>query len=264
MKLDVCIPALKRVSAEFEEMIRREIPVNRIIYSSLKPLGTARQELIEQVSTDWFAFVDTDVELMPGWFSKVWRLVNDKTGAVDGMWSYTLEPEVDAYQQSMEELARIFGKKTSTELVTRAFTGDTLIRTGLVKDIEIPPVPVWEDEFIKQHITRKGYEWKRTKEAVCLHHRRLNISQAYDSGYYGYYFGGISPMQAVKNLTTIVPKATFAVLRTGKWRLLPMQTSREFRTSLGCLVAWLKGRKYDWDRYDAIRTSKGQHMFQAQ
>jgi len=85
--VDVCVPALQVPSKSFEEMLRRELPVNRILYSEAKPLGTARQQLIEAVSTDWFVFVDTDVELLPGWFDMVWSMVDDRTGAVDGFCS---------------------------------------------------------------------------------------------------------------------------------------------------------------------------------
>jgi glycosyltransferase involved in cell wall biosynthesis len=219
-------------------MIKREIPVNNIICSYVKPLGTARQELIDKVSTDWFIFIDTDVELLPGWFEKVWSMVDDHTGAVDGLWSYTVEPEVDAYQKAMNELARILGRKTSTGSVARAFTGDTLIRTDLVIDINIPPVPVFEDEYIKRHILRKGFEWRRTPEVVCLHHREMNIRQAYESGYYAYYLGMMKPQQAIKNLITIIPKSLYAALITGMWKIIPMQLNREVRTSYGCLTAW--------------------------
>lgn len=92
MKVDVCIPTLVEPSSEFEEMIKREIPVNNIIYSYVKPLGKARQELIEKVSTEWFVFVDTDIILLPDWFRKMWRYVDEKTGAVDGLWLYNLQP----------------------------------------------------------------------------------------------------------------------------------------------------------------------------
>lgn len=263
MRIDVCVPVLHKPPTQFEEMLKRELPVNEIIYSFAKPLGTARQELIEKVTTDWFVFVDDDVELLPGWWDEVWRLVDPLTGAVEGLWSYTVEPEVDAYQNAMADLARALGKKTSVERLVRAFTGDALIRTELVKDIKIPPVPVYEDEFIKQHIITKGpnqrrtpdarsfvlpdnerYRWKRTSGVVCLHHRGLNIGQAWIAGYYAYYFGRMTPKQAVKNLVTIGPKTLYAVWRTGMWKIIPMQLNRELRTSLGCLTAWAKGDRF--------------------
>ena len=102
MKVDVCVPTLQKPPAAFEEMIKRELPVNRIIYSQAEPLGTARQELIENVSTEWFVFVDTDVELLPGWFSAVWSMVDEKTGAIDGLWSYTIQPEVRCVPEGHE------------------------------------------------------------------------------------------------------------------------------------------------------------------
>ncbi|MEM4201544.1 MAG: glycosyltransferase family A protein [Nitrososphaerales archaeon] len=88
----MCIPTLVEPSSEFEEMIKREIPVNNIIYSYDRPLGVARQRLIESVSTEWFVFVDTDVVLLPGWFEKVWRYVDATTG--EGVTGYVPD-EID-------------------------------------------------------------------------------------------------------------------------------------------------------------------------
>jgi hypothetical protein len=244
MKVDVCVPTIQKPSSEFEAMIVRELPVNDILYSYAKPLGTARQELIDRVSTEWFVFVDTDVDLLPGWFPAVWKMVDDRTGAVDGMWSYTIQPEVDAYWRAMRSLAQHLGRRTAVEMTIRAFTGDTLVRTELVKDIRIPPVPVYEDEFIKMHIQAKGYSWKRTPDIVCLHNRRLNVEQAWIAGYYAYYFKRMSAGQAVKNLLTIFPKSIYAAADSGMLRIIPMQVERELKTSLGCLAACLKHDSY--------------------
>lgn len=238
--VDVCVPALQVASKSFEKMLRRELPVNRILYSEAKPLGTARQQLIEAVSTDWFVFVDTDVELLPGWFDMVWSMVDDRTGAVDGLWSYTVQPEVDAFGKAMNDLDQLLGKTRAGERpVVRGLTGDTLVRTETVKDIKIPPVPVYEDEFIRMHITAKGYQWKRTLQVVCLHHRKLNINQAWLSGYYAHYFRKMTAWQAIRSLLTIFPRVIYAAAVTGMLGIIPMQVERELRSSLGCLSAWL-------------------------
>ena len=243
-KVDVCVPALQKPSSTFEEMLKREIPVHDIIISYAKPLGTARQELIERVNTDWFCFVDLDIELLPGWWKKMNAMVDSQTGGIEGMWSYTIEPEVDAYTDAMRDLAHMLGKKTAIERLARAFTGDLLIRTESVRGITIPPVPVWEDEFIRRYIVSRGFTWKMVKEVVCLHHRKLNVGQAWDAGYYSHKLGMMSAEQAVRNLVTIIPKSLYAVAKTGMWKIIPMQVRREVLTSLGCLTAWTKRDSY--------------------
>ena len=143
----------------------------------------------------------------------------------------------------MSGLAKILHRQTAVEII-RAFTGDTLVRTELVRDIRIPPVPVYEDEFIKMHIQAKGYSWKRTTELVCLHHRTLNVQQAWIAGYYAYYFKRMSARQAFKNLLTVFPKSIYAAADSGMLHIIPMQVERELRTSLGCLAAWWKNDVY--------------------
>jgi len=237
--VDVCVPVLQAPSKSFEEMLRRELPVNRILYSEAKPLGTARQQLIEAVSTDWFVFVDSDVELLPGWFDMVWSMVDDRTGAVDGPCSWPDQPEVDAYNKVVKGLDQLLGKTRAGERPIRAFTGDTLVRTETVKDIKIPPVPVFEDEFIRMHIEAKGYLWKRTPQVVCLHHRKLNINQAWLSGYYAHYFRKMSAGLAIRSLLLIFPRVIYAAAVTGMLGIIPMQVERQLKHSLGCLSACL-------------------------
>jgi hypothetical protein len=191
------------------------------------------------VSTDWFVFVDTDVELLPGWFDLVWSMVDDRTGAVDGFWSYTVQPEVDAYAKAMKKLDQFLGKRRDGERPVRAFTGNTLVRTETVKDIKIPPVPLYEDEFIRMHIEAKGYLWKRTPQVVCLHHRKLNNNQAWLAGYYAHYVRKMSAEQAIKNLLTIFPKVIYAAAATGMLGIIRLQVEREIKISFGCLSACL-------------------------
>ena len=170
--------------------------------------------------------------------------IDSHTGGVDGVWSYTIEREVDAYADAMKDLAHLLGKQTAVERMTRAFYGDVVVRTEAVEGISIPPIATaYEDEFIRRYIVAQGFKWKRCQEVVCLHHRKLNVGQAWDCGYYGYKFGMISPRQAIQNLLTIVPKSAFAVARTKMWRIIPMQLNREIRTSAGCLAAWLRSEK---------------------
>jgi hypothetical protein len=233
MKFDVCVTALKKPPQEFEDMIQREIPTNTILYSYLKPLGTARQELIDQVDTSWFFFIDTDIVLLPGFYKTISSYADERTGGIDGMWSHPLDSGLDLYQEQMKDLARLMGKKTATEKVARAFTGEAMIRTDLVKDVHIPPIPVFEDEFIKRHIVSKGYDWKRTKEVICLHMRKMNIGQAFNSGYWGHQLGYISVKRSLKNAVTIFPKTAYATLRTKQVSIISTQINREIRTTLG-------------------------------
>jgi hypothetical protein len=58
----------------------------------------------------------------------------------------------------------------------RGGTHDTLIRTDLVKDIEIPKVlHVFEDTYIKDWITQKGYKLIACYDPYCIHYRPASV-----------------------------------------------------------------------------------------
>src|SRR2546430_944595 len=81
--VDVLVPSLKGLSNEFEEHLRSRIPVHCILTSSVIGPARARQELMDRVDTDWFAFVDDDVKLRPNWWSTVTGMIDPGVGAVE-------------------------------------------------------------------------------------------------------------------------------------------------------------------------------------
>lgn len=180
----------ERMLQECLESIYETVPVNRLIivdgYSTDKTLkivhgfqekygnivtamdngtrGSARLKGIRLVETDWFLFVDSDVTLCNGWFAKAKRLVNKDIGAVWGteVW--------DGIQNSV--VLQLFLKITRRIFDLRGGTHDLLVRREAVKDIKIPRnLHVFEDAFIKDWITKKGYKLIATYDPYCIHFR---------------------------------------------------------------------------------------------
>ncbi|HLN46419.1 MAG: glycosyltransferase family 2 protein [Chloroflexota bacterium] len=180
----------ERMLQECLESIYETVPVNRLIivdgYSTDETLkivdafqekyrniitamdngtrGSARLKGIRLVETDWFLFVDSDVTLCNGWFVKAKRLVNKDIGAVWGteVW--------DGIQNSV--VLQLFLKITRRIFDLRGGTHDLLVRREAVKDIKIPRnLHVFEDAFIKDWITKKGYKLIATYDPYCIHFR---------------------------------------------------------------------------------------------
>jgi glycosyltransferase involved in cell wall biosynthesis len=58
----------------------------------------------------------------------------------------------------------------------RGGTHDTLIRTNLVEDIEIPKnLHVFEDAYIKDWMNKKGYKMIACYDPYCVHYRPQNV-----------------------------------------------------------------------------------------
>jgi len=130
--------------------------------------ATARQKGIDQVKTEWFMFVDSDAVLCKDWFKKAEKHLGQNVGAIWGIevWSTIQNPV----------LLKTFLWITRKIFDLRGGTHDTLIRTDLVKDIEIPKfLHVFEDAYIKDWITQKGYNLIACYNPYCLHFRPASV-----------------------------------------------------------------------------------------
>jgi glycosyltransferase involved in cell wall biosynthesis len=174
--------------------IYRNVPVNRLIvvdaYSTDKTLdivkefqekhgnvlvvrdrgnrASARQMGLRQVSTEWFMFVDSDVILCENWFQKAEKYVGNDVGGIWGIevWSTIRSPA----------MLKMFLWITRKIFDLRGGTHDTLVRTSLVKDIEIPKgLHVFEDAYIKDWITEKGYKVIACYDPYCIHYRPEDV-----------------------------------------------------------------------------------------
>jgi len=126
--------------------------------------GSARSKGIKLVETEWFMFVDSDVVLCDNWYTKALRFVKGDVGAVWGIeiWSGINHPVV----------LKTFLKITRRIFELRGGTHDLLIRTETVKDIAIPDhLHVFEDAFITEWISRKGYKLAAAYDPYCIHFR---------------------------------------------------------------------------------------------
>jgi glycosyltransferase involved in cell wall biosynthesis len=113
--------------------------------------ATARQKGIENVESEWFLFIDSDVVLCRNWYQKATKYIDNKVGAVWGteVWSTIQNPST----------LKMFLLVTRKIFDARGGTHDTLIRTSTVKDIHIPwNLHVFEDAYIKDWITSKRLE----------------------------------------------------------------------------------------------------------
>jgi len=144
------------------------------IYSNIKIIfdhgtrASARQKGIQEVQTEWFLFLDSDVVLCRNWYQKAIKCIAPQTGAVWGIeiWSTIKNPK----------MLKLFLIVTHKIAQIRGGTHDALIKTALVKDIQIPSkLHVFEDTYIKDHITKKGYNFITCYDPFCIHYRSNTV-----------------------------------------------------------------------------------------
>ena len=141
---------------------------NVVIVEDSGTRGSARSEGIKLVTTKWFMFVDSDVVLCKNWFTKALGHVKSNVGAVWGIEIW------DGLQNS--HVLKLFLKITRRIFDLRGGTHDLLVRTENVKDIEIPKnLHVFEDAFIAEWISKKGYKLVATYDPYCVHFRPATV-----------------------------------------------------------------------------------------
>lgn len=240
-RVDVLVPSLKGLSSEFVEHVRSRIPVHCILTSSVVGPARARQELMERVDTEWFAFVDDDVKLRPNWWSTITGMISADVGGVEGQWSYLAgDKRVDDYARAMARLARLSRQESWRDRIDRAFTGDTLVRTEAVKSIRMPNIPVWEDEYIRRWVEKNGFRWLRTPHVVCDHMRTYNLKPSYNVGRYGYYLGRLSVRTQLRRVVQLPFKVLFAVVYTGNIHTGTFAVEKDLNIFKGVLQAYVQ------------------------
>jgi len=130
--------------------------------------ATARSEGIRRVNTDWFLFVDSDVILCKNWFQKANAYLHDDVGAVWGIEVWSTIRDVRMLKFFLWITRKIFD--------IRGGTHDTLVRREAVKDLQIPcDLHVFEDAYIKNHITNKGFRVVACYDPYCIHFRPESV-----------------------------------------------------------------------------------------
>lgn len=130
--------------------------------------ATARQKGIENVTTEWFIFVDSDVVLCKNWHEKAKQHIDPHVGAVWGI-------EVWSTIQNHTAL-KLFLWVTRGIFNLRGGTHDTLIRTKAIADIRIPKkLHVFEDAYIKNWIQKNDYSVIACYIPFCLHFRPKDV-----------------------------------------------------------------------------------------
>ncbi len=111
---------------------------------STSPLSHAREKLIQNSDTDWILFVDDDIIWSPETLDRMFQAIDSDTGAID-----------------TQILDRGQTLHFTTSRVTRGWLGFTLVRREAVEDWHPPPLQRFEDEHLRRHILKKGFQYKR-------------------------------------------------------------------------------------------------------
>jgi len=173
--------------------------------------------------------LDSDIILNHGWFKNISSYTsNGRIGAVEGSFHLRyIEPHLDDFDSAMKKMREVFNFLERPSKIQRAFTGDTLIRTEVVKDIDIPDfLHVYEDEYIKSWIEKKGYIWFKAPNALCIHCRGAqnpNPIAAYSDSYFAFAVGYRNFTQSLFATLILIPKLLLAMVIKPNFKMVLWQ-----------------------------------------
>jgi len=224
------------------EAIKKFFP-EALIMKSDADLGKARQEAIRYIDTEWFVFVDDDIELCSGWFESITSRMTYETGAVAALPLVTLRwlRKYSLYARKMAQELRREWK------VGRAiYLSNTLIHTRLVKDWSPPRyVTSYEDALLSWHILDKGHVCLILYNLHVKHHGKWGLRSGKKNlwHYSGARFIGhtdFATKRLIRRLLFSPLKGFYACIRLREPLILLYVILSEFY----CLKGWLQ-----WDKH---------------
>src|SRR5437870_12248843 len=168
-------------------------------------------------------------------------MIGPDVGGVEGLWSYLAgDKRVDDYTRAMARLSKLLRQESWRDRIDRAFTGDTLLLAEAVKNIRMPNIPVWEDEYIRRWVEKNGYRWLRTPKVVCDHLRTYNLRLAYETGKYGYYLGRLSLKGQLRRVAQLPIKVLFSLAYTRNLRTGSFAIEKDLKIFKGVLHGYVQ------------------------
>jgi glycosyltransferase involved in cell wall biosynthesis len=212
--------------------IERHKELNPLILFDEGNRATARQKGIEHVSSELFAFIDSDVVLTQNWFSQIIPYFEDpKVGAV---WGAAIQTALKR-RKYFEAMAKLYGKRPLDMMKSygeqRGCLHDTMIRTEAVKDIKIPPhLHVMEDHFVRSYLENKGWIWVSTDKPFVYHNMGEDSpDNAYMDAYYGWKLGVYNRTWYAKHLALSWAKLLYLLLSTRDVQVVRSEAVKEWQ-----------------------------------
>lgn len=175
--------------------------------------GKARETGINSVDAEWFAFIDSDVILRQGWSGKIFQHIKEENGKIGAVESNFVHHYPDGTPQFPQFAQVINGNRVDP----RALTITTLVKTDAVADIKIPDdLPIYEDEFIKKWLEKKGFIWLKVVEPTVDHFPRPKpFKDAYLMGIYSVRYHLPSPWRIIAVSIVTPLKFFYFWIKTG-------------------------------------------------
>lgn len=240
------IIVVDRFSSDGTVNVIKEVFPSAIIVQLTENLARARAAGIKLVHTDWFLFIDSDVEIPKGWFKKILSNLSEGVAVVHG---YALpvshvSRKWNDFIYSFSGVPKLIDIDSSNPDKARGLTDATLLLRKAVEDWNAPSyLPGFEDHHMLRHVVNKGYKWRMLPRLYVNHYGKF-ISRLkkvrWDSACSRMIkFSNHNIKTLLRRTITGLLLAILGALKTGEPRIIPhIFFNRLF--SLSGYVGWTK------------------------
>lgn len=162
------------------DVVRQFFGDKLIAVKTRASLGLARYIGIKLVDTKWFAFIDSDVEILDGWYKEAEPLMGIKgVMGIQGCFVHSVKRGKD---KPRVEVIRDIRKVPSKNIIKEGFyrfagadTGHVLLHNSVIKLLDpriISLLNAGEDMYIAQEIVKNGHYYVRTTKLRAIHYTR--------------------------------------------------------------------------------------------
>ncbi|MEM1510774.1 MAG: glycosyltransferase family A protein [Thermofilaceae archaeon] len=165
------------------EVIHELFSDRLIVVKTKACLGLARYIGMRIVDTEWFAFIDSDVEILDGWYENAKPLMKlNKVYGIQGEWAFvSVGGSNISVVKYISQIPRGHIIKYGFYKFAGADSGHVLLRKDVAKLLDprvISVLEAGEDFYIAQRISEAGFWYVRTTKLKAIHHGKgLNLEK---------------------------------------------------------------------------------------
>jgi glycosyltransferase involved in cell wall biosynthesis len=195
------------------EVVKEFFDDKLILLRTRKPLGCARYLGMKLVDTEWFAFIDSDVEILPGWFKSALKYMKDeRIWGVQGSFGrakdvlLTRSPRKDFSWNVILKygIVNFYGADTSHVLMRREVV-------NLVNPKFLCYLECGEDAYIAWKIVEAGYLYIKISKLQAAHYsspqtslrKALHRSFSHNGLFYAIPYSAYAISSAIRFLTSL-------------------------------------------------------------
>jgi GT2 family glycosyltransferase len=195
------------------EVVKEFFDDKLILLRTRKPLGCARYLGMKLVDTEWFAFIDSDVEILPGWFKSALKYMKDeRIWGVQG--SFGRAKDVLLTRSPRKDFSWNVILKYGIMNFYSANTSHVLMRREVVNLVDpkfLCYLECGEDAYIAWKIVEAGYLYIKTSKLQATHYsspqtslrKALHRSFSHNGLFYAIPYSAYAISSAIRFLTSL-------------------------------------------------------------